>query len=334
MYSRRMNVQSMEERSELKRMMRAWFADSGYLEVDTPIMSTHLIPESTIANFATRFISEFHHSRDLYLVPSPELFMKQIIAKTHRSIYQFSHCFRNREQMGSYHNPEFTMLEYYTVGATEEDSIAITEELLAKTALTGAPEHVRPPFSKMSVAEACKRYAHFDLDTTQSVQALREVAKKLGLTLPKGAESWETTFNRIFLNFVEPELPQEKPLVLYDYPKQIVCLAKETEGRPYRRRWELYAGGIELANCYDEERDVQKVASYYRQEYAQLTSERGQTDEVIPDVDPTFPDIFTNFPQCSGVAMGFDRLLMLQGRHKTIGDLILFTVSDMMADGD
>ncbi|HLW22528.1 MAG TPA: amino acid--tRNA ligase-related protein [Sphaerochaetaceae bacterium] len=328
-----MQIQAIEQRSNLMRSMRSWFDQAGYLEVETPLLSTHLIPEPTIANFATQYISEFHGSRELYLVPSPEVFMKQIIAETKRSIYQFSHCFRNREQIGSYHNPEFTMLEYYTVGADEQDSIAITEELLVKSAPQGTPEYVLPPFRVMTVAEACSRYAGFDLDSTQSRNDLRGVAKRLGLHVPDAPESWEETFHRIFLNFVEPNLPQEKPLVLTEYPKQIVCLAKETEGRPYRRRWELYAGSIELANCYDEERDPTVVEHYYREQYALLSSERAQSGEVIPDIDPHFAKIFNDFPPCSGVALGFDRLLMLQRGYKTIGDLILFTVSDMMADG-
>ena len=328
-----MNISAIEQRSTLMRNMRHWFSESDYLEVDTPLLSTHLIPEPTIANFATWYLSEFHGSRELYLVPSPEVFMKQIIAETGRSVYQFSHCFRNREQIGSHHNPEFTMLEYYTVGADEVDSIAITEELLAKTRLPDTPEHLLPPFRRMRMAEAISTFAGFDLDATQSINALRSEAIRLGLTLPDHPESWEETFNRIFLNCVEPELPQDKPLVLTEYPKQIDCLATQTPGRPYRRRWELYAGGVELANCYDEQRDRETVAAYYRDQYAQLSSERAYTAEVIPDIDQSFIDLFDHFPPCSGVALGFDRLLMLQGGYKTIGDLILFSFSAMMADG-
>jgi len=329
-----MNIKAIEQRSELLRAMRNWFAQEGYLEVSTPIISTNLIPEPTIANFATHYISEFYASRELYLIPSPEIHMKPIIAATKRSIYQIIPCFRNREQIGSYHNPEFSMLEYYTVGADDTDSIAITEELIAKTALENTPEHLLPPFRKMSVAEACHRYGEFDLDKTQSIAALRREAKRLGLDVPAAAESWESVFNRIFLNFVEPNLPQEKPLILYDYPQQIVCLAKKHRDRPYRQRWELYAGGIELANCYNEERDKNIVKNYYRDQYAILVTERAQTGEVIPDVDLSFADIFDEeFPQCSGVALGIDRLLMLQGGYKTIGDLILFNFSAIIADG-
>jgi len=95
----------------------------------------------------------------------------------------------------------------------------------------------------------------------------------------------------------------------------------------------LYAGGVELANCYDEQRNRETVAAYYRDQYAQLSSERAYTAEVIPDIDQSFIDLFDHFPPCSGVALGFDRLLMLQGGYKTIGDLILFSFSAMMADG-
>ena len=329
-----MNIKAIEERSTLMQAMRSWFSQNGYLEVSTPLLSTNLIPEPTIANFSTRLISEFMGERELYLVPSPEVHMKRIIAETHRSIYQISRCFRNREQMGSHHNPEFTMLEYYTVGADDEASIGITERLLADTALEGTPEHVLPPFRRMTVAEACHTYAEVDLDTVQSTTRLRKEALRLGLSVGDEPESWEETFNRIFLNFVEPNLPQDKPLVLSEYPSRIECLAKKIPGRPYRKRWELYAGGLDLANCYDEERDAQVVADYYAAQYAILVSQRSVTGEVIPDIDLSFPAIFdAQFPQCSGVAMGIDRLLMLQGRHKTIGDLILFNLSAMMADG-
>ncbi len=326
-----MKIKAMEERSELLAALRAWFKEADYLEVSTPIVSTHLIPEATIANFATTYISEFNASRELYLIPSPEVHMKPLIRELQRSIYQITSCFRNREQVGSHHNPEFTMLEYYTVGADEVDSIAITEELIAKTALKGTADHLLPPFKKMSMAQACHTYGGFDLEKTQSINALRQVADKLELYAPPEGESWEALFNRIFLNVVEPNLPQEKPLILYDYPVQIECLAQKSDKGPYRRRWELYAGGVELANCYNEEREKEAVQAFYDHQYPLLIEERGDQGEVIPDIDPSFIDIFDGgFPQCSGVALGIDRLLMLQGGYKRIEDLILFPLSAML----
>lgn len=331
LYSRLMDINSIKQRSLLAKNIRSWFEDHNYLEVSTPVLSTHLIPEPTIAHFSTRYISEFYQQRDLYLVPSPEVHMKHIIRETQSSIFQISQCFRNREQIGSHHNPEFTMLEYYTVGADEVDSIAITEQLMKETALEGTKEHLLPPFNTMSVSEAMYTYAQVDLEKTQSLHSLKQEAQRLGLSLPEQSESWEETFHRIFLQFVEPNLPQEKPLVLYDYPMQIECLAKQVPNKPYKKRWELYAGGIEVANCYDEQTDKEKVREFYTQQYAQLIHQRSNSDEVIPDIDLDFIEIFDeHFPQCSGVALGFDRLLMLQGGYNRVGDLMLFNVSDMI----
>ncbi len=327
-----MNIEAIRQRGVMYRNLRSYFDEKGYLEVFTPTLSTHLIPEHSIANFSTRYMSEFRASRELYLIPSPEVFMKQILKEYPQSIYQISTCFRNDEQIGDHHNPEFTMLEYYTVDADDEDSIAITEEMLARTSLPGTPDHALPPFRRMSVAEACKTYAGIDLEKVQRPSQIREEARRLGFTLPDSPETWEETFHRIFLTLVEPNLPQDKPLVLTEYPSQIDTLAKQIPGKPYRRRWEMYIAGVEIANCYDEELEREKVREFYEKEYALLTGTRSVTDAVIPDIDYSFPDLFDEkYPQVSGVAMGLDRLLMVQTGATSLRDLILFRVSDMMS---
>jgi lysyl-tRNA synthetase class 2 len=318
-------------RSRLYRSIRSFLDDRDYTEVDTPTLSADLIPEPTIENFATRFENEFVGSRELYLIPSPEVFMKRLIAGGMGSIYQFSHCFRNSEQIGRHHNPEFSMLEYYTVDADEQDSIKITEQMLASCSLPGCPDHLLPPFSRMTVSEAMWTYAGVDLDKCQNQRALAREAVRLGLSLGSGPESWEETFNRIFLTFVEPNLPQDKPLVLDRYPAQIDCLARR-EGN-FRRRWELYAGGVEIANCYDEERDPETIRAYYRTEYARLVQQRSQRQSVIPDIDLEFASVFGSFPRCSGVAMGMDRLLMLQTGKTDLEGVILFPISGMLDSG-
>lgn len=324
-----MSLKAIKDRSKLKHAMHKWFSENGYIEVETPLLSTTLIPEPTIGTFATDYISTLYGQRELYLVPSPEIHMKPLLRRYQQSIYQISRCFRNNEQIGSHHNPEFTMLEYYTVGCDEFGSIEITEKLIDETKLPNTKEHLLPPFNKMSVAEACYKIGKFDLEKIQSATKIREVAKKMGLNLGETLESWEDTFNRLFLNFVEPYLPQEKPLILYDYPKQIACLAKDKEGSFYKRRWELYAGGVELANCYDEETNKEKVELFFKEQSSLLATQRAHTNEAIADIDYSFSDLFDeSFPQSSGVALGFDRLLMLQGNYKTLGDLILFNLSD------
>lgn len=314
------------------RTIRTFFDGRDYTEVDTPILSTSLIPESTIENFATRFQNPFLPSTELYLVPSPEIFMKQLIAQGWGSIYQISHCFRNSEQLGHIHNPEFSMLEYYTVGADEQDSIKITEELFSSLLTKDSPDYLRPPFARLSVAEAMKTYADVDLDKHQKQSSLASEARRLSLTVPDEPESWEETFNRIFLTFVEPNLPQDRPLVLQRYPKQIECLAKQ-EGA-YRRRWELYVKGVEVANCYDEDRNLQTIQTYYRDEYARLVQKREESGSVIPDIDPQLAAVFSAMPACSGVALGLDRLQMLLMGKTDLQGVILFPLSGMLKSGN
>jgi lysyl-tRNA synthetase class 2 len=298
----------------MNRTIRSFFDQRGYLEVDTPLLSPTLIPESTIEVFETRFVNPFERSLELYLVPSPEVYMKRLIADGWGSLYQISHCFRNSEQLGRIHNPEFTMLEYYTIDADEQDSIAITEALFSALLKDSDAEHLRPPFARMSVAEAMKKWASVDLDQGPSQRDLAAHAQRLGLSFSGEPESWEETFNRIFLTFVEPNLPQDRPLVLERYPRQIECLAK-ADGL-YRRRWELYGGGIELANCYYEERDQSTIEYYYKAEYARLVARRVESEGAIADVDPSLAAIMAQMPPTSGVALGLDRVqMLLMGLH-------------------
>ncbi len=327
-----MDIQAIKARSELTKNIRLFFEENNYLELSTPILSPTLIPESSISNFATQYISDIHRSKELYLVPSPEIFMKQMLKEVHQSIYQISKCFRNKEQIGIHHNIEFTMLEYYTLGANDEDSIMLTEELLQRTSIKGTPKSALPPFRKMSVHDAVFNYTSIDLDKVQTIPLIRKAATNLGLTLPPVVESWDDTFNRIFLTFVEPNLPKDVPVVLTQYPKQIECLAKTIPHSPYRKRWEMYIHGVEIANCYDEEINKNSIKAYYETEYAKLVSERNSTPDVIPDIDYSFADIFdSSYPDSSGVAIGLDRLLMVQLGRNSLEDLILFQLSDMLS---
>ena len=263
----------------------------------------------------------------MYMIPSPEIFIKKLLASGSGSVFEISKCFRNCEQLGQSHNPEFTMLEYYTVGFDEKDSIALTQDMIRKTALSGCPASVLEDFEILSVREAMKRYAKVDIDELQNPRDLRKAAQDLGLPIP-GPESWDDTFNRIFINFVETSISKDHPVCLTDYPKQIECLAKASGN--YRRRWELYINGLEVANCYLEETDKEIAKDYYRREYQKLLSLRSDNGKVIPDVDDSFCETLSKLPKCSGVAIGLDRLLMVESDAKDIDDVLLFPFSQMI----
>ena len=239
---------------------------------------------------------------------------------------QISQCFRNAEQLGSLHNPEFSMLEYYSMGFDEEDSIALTIEMLRETAIKGSEKAIKEEPIIMSVRDAILEYSHFNLDKAQQIEAIREIAKKKGHVLPEG-ESWDDTFNRIFITDVEPSLPKDSPVILKDYPVQIDCLA-EKKNDFYRARWEMYIDGIEIANCYREETDKRRTREYYEKEYAILKCEREKSDEVIPAVDYSFCDI--EMRKSSGVAIGLDRLLMVELGKNDIEDVLPFSFRKMM----
>jgi len=323
-----MNKDIARARSSLYMNIRKFFLQKDYLEVETPTLSTDLIPEATIDSFATTFINEFMGSREMYMIPSPEIFMKKMIADGYGSLFQISKCFRNCEQLGNIHNPEFSMLEYYTVDFDEEDSISLTQDFIRATALPGTPACVLRDFEVLTMREALIRYASgTDLNLLQNPKDLTAKARELGLTVPE-RESWDDTFNRIFLTFVEPNLPKDHPVLLKDYPKQIECLAKQ-EGF-YRKRWELYINGIEVANCYLEETDIETIQDYYKKENAKMASERISNGKVIPDTDDSFADIFATFPKCSGVAIGLDRLLMAELGINDIDQVLTFPFSKMI----
>jgi lysyl-tRNA synthetase class 2 len=316
-----MDIDILRARSKILSSVREFFLERNYLETDTPVLSPDLIPESCLEVFGTVFDDPFRDKKNLWLVPSPEIWMKKVIAQTRLSVFQVAKCFRNCESIGRIHNPEFTMLEYYTVGADARASIALTEDLFRACAPAGSADDVKPPFERLSMRDACLEFAGIDLGLLQDSGALIEAAKGLGLMVNEGND-WGDVFNQVFLNFVEPNLPQAKPLVLYDFPAKIDCLAKDIPGTPWKERWELYARGIELANCYTEADDPLAVKAYLEREARAKSSAR-----VPHTTDSGFAEIFRRFPPCSGTAIGFDRLVMALTGKEDIRDVMLFPFS-------
>jgi len=280
--------------------------------------------------------------------------MKKLIAAGSGSIFQLGKSFRNGGEQGRNHNPEFTMLEWYQVEADYMDSIDTTERLfdtlasLASSAslafndpLTQTPaaqtERLRPPFYRLSVREAFLQHTGIDLLLHPDRKSFAAVARETGLreTADSAAagggeeESWEELFNRLLIQYIEPNLPQDRLTVLYDYPAQIPALATACLQGPWLERWELYLGSVEIANCYSEERDPVRIRDFCRRQYAEKT----RLATVVPDIDEDFLSIFKTgagkegFPRCSGVALGMDRLLMLLAGAESLEGVILFPFS-------
>lgn len=331
-----MDLELLEERSRIFRRIRSFFDSRNYLEVDTPILAPHLIPETCLEVFKTEYQLPQDNQRSIrrkeyYLIPSPELWMKQLIAQHRKSIYQITKCFRNGESTGRLHSPEFTMLEYYTMEANYRDSIAITEDLFRAVLPRDAPRDLEPPFEQISMEEAFQRWAGFSLYTVaaQGRDALAEEARRLDLPVPDFLDLADL-YNLIFVHAVEAQLPRHRPVVLMDYPAFVPCLAKNSSGTLAKERWELYVRGIELANCYTEETDPDEVRRYFAAEGA----EKMHKALVPHEIDENYWKVFQArrdahgsmqpFPACSGVAMGLDRLVMAINGSSTIDSVLPF----------
>jgi lysyl-tRNA synthetase class 2 len=335
-----MDLEMLRWRADVIQNIRRFFDNRDYLEVDTPLLAPDLIPESCLEVFKTTRLpaanSTRQAARDYWLTPSPEIWMKKLIAEHRTDMYQICRCFRNCESRGPSHNPEFTMLEYYTMDADYTDSLGITEDLFEMLALRygkNGDTTLAPPFLRWTMDEAFSRLAGFSLVDALENGTLPGKAQGLGLDPPSGSSAGDI-YNLIFIHAVEPRLPKEKPLALLDYPAAVPCLAKlnvREGGEPVtRQRWELYVGGIELANCFSEETDAEEARKFFLSEQA----EKARSAEVYHAVDGDYWKIFlprktagggnVYFPRCSGVALGLDRLIMALSGRKTIDGVLPF----------
>ncbi|MDR0387497.1 MAG: LysR family transcriptional regulator [Treponema sp.] len=329
-----MDVELLQRRAGVFRGIREFFDGRNYLEVDTPLLAPDLIPESCLEVFETRRIApagpgEALRSGPYWLVPSPEIWMKKLIAKDRRNIYQICKCFRNGESSGFLHSPEFTMLEYYTMDAGYLDSLRITEELFA--ALAGIfPEELPLPFLRITVEEAFTRWAGFSLYEAAESGGLEAEARRLGLDPPSGLGT-ATLCDLIFIHAVEPCLSGDRPVALIDYPAFVPCLAQKARDGRTAERWELYVRGVELANCYSEETDAEKVRAYFDAEGKVKNARALVPHRVDGDYWKNFlPDTRGRpFPRCSGVAMGLDRLIMVLAGKQTIDGTLPFPMDGL-----
>jgi lysyl-tRNA synthetase class 2 len=322
-----MDLEMLQERARIIRQVRSFFDNKGYLELDTPLLSPNLIPESCLEVFETSRRLPNGKTAPYWLIPSPEIWMKKIIARHKVSVYQVCKCFRNGESTGFLHNPEFTMLEYYTVGVGYRESLALTEELFGFLLDSGSgkeavPSSLCPPFERITVAEAFSRYAGFELfAAAETFEGMETEARRLGLN-PMPGLGIAQLYDLIFIHAVEPRLKEKmpRPIVLLDYPAFVPCLARRNTDGKTVERWELYYNGIELANCFSEETDAERVREFFESE----TTVKEQNAIVKHRVDNDYWKMFSEskFPQCSGVAMGLDRLIMaLCGRSSIDGVL-------------
>ena len=266
-------IANLERRARILRTIRAFFDERGFVEVETPVRIAAPAPEAHID--CPVVPSADGAGRTTYLRASPELQMKKLLADGMPRIYQMGPCFREGEK-GRRHNPEFTMIEWYRRDATYLDIARDAEELLVAL----FPE--KPSFRRLTVREAYRDYAGWDPWTDWN----------------------QDRFDFDMATKVEPNLPRT-PVFLMDYPPQAASLAKLRGD--VAERWELYVGGIELANCFTELCDGEEQ----RRRFLAAKAERRELGEADYPLDEEFLAKLPRIGSASGVALGIDRLVML-----------------------
>ena len=307
-------------RGRIMRAMRSWFADRDFVEVETGALQVSPGNEAHLHAFATLLLSPGGEEQRLYLRTSPEFTCKKLLAAGERRIFDVARVFRNRER-GALHHPEFTMLEWYRAAAPYAEVMQDCVKLVTAAAdAAGAKQltfrgiaidpHVEP--ERLTVAEAFERHAGIDIlatlrDASPDRDSLARAAERAGIRLA-GDDCWGDIFSRILAERVEPHLGRERLTLLYEYPAAQSALARPKAGDPrVAERFELYACGVELANGFGELTDP--VAQRRR-----LEDEMALKAEVYGErypIDEDFLAALAHMPEASGVALGFDRLVML-----------------------
>jgi lysyl-tRNA synthetase class 2 len=306
-------------RARILAALRDWFGRRGFLEVDTPALQASPGNETHLHAFATELVAPGGARTPLYLHTSPEFACKKLLAAGEARLFTFAHVFRNRER-GTLHHPEFTMLEWYRANepyeALMEDCAAILEETAkaAGCAQLRHRERAADPYAapeRLTVATAFKRFSAIDLLATlpggkPDRDALAGAARAAGVGTAAD-DTWSDIFSRVLVERVEPQLGLGSPTLLDQYPLPEAALALPNADLRTARRFELYACGIELANGFDELTDAKE--QYRRFEAAMAEKER-RYGERYP-IDPDFLAALAAMPQACGIALGFDRLVML-----------------------
>jgi elongation factor P--(R)-beta-lysine ligase len=319
--------QNLVLRAQILAAIRRFFAERGFIEVETPALQASPGLEPHLHAFETRLIEGGAAPRALYLHTSPEFAMKKLLAAGMERIFQLAHCFRNGER-GALHSPEFTMLEWYRAGATYRDLMADCEALLAVVRdAAGRPDFrwrgkaadPRAPWHSLSVAEAFQKFCGIDLlASCGDLAALAQGAQPLGIA-PHAGDTWEDLYFRIFLEKIEPHLGLGAPTILYDYPIGMAALARAKRGDPrVAERFELYVAGLELANAFGELTDAAEQRRRFR---ADQDFRRARYGEAYP-IDEDFLSALAEMPESAGIALGVDRLVMLAAGADTIEDVL------------
>ncbi|MBF0784795.1 elongation factor P--(R)-beta-lysine ligase [Muribacter muris] len=309
------SIQNLIKRAKIIADIRQFFTDRGVLEVETPAMSEFSVTDVHLSTFHTQFLSPFaSQAKTLHLITSPEYHMKRLLASGSGPIFQLCRVFRN-EEAGSRHNPEFTMLEWYRPFFDMYRLINEVDDLLQQILDC-------EPAESYSYQFVFQTYVGLDPLSATKAQLLAK-AREHGLQCEEN-EQRDTLLQFLFSEVVEANIGRERPTAVYHFPASQAALAQiSSEDHRVAERFEFYYKGLELANGFHELSDAKEQIRRFELDNQQR-SEMGLSQQAL---DHRFlAALQAGIPNCSGVALGVDRLLMIAMNAERIDEVMAFGV--------
>jgi lysyl-tRNA synthetase class 2 len=310
------NIDALPARAALLRELRAFFDDRGFLEVQPPCLASDCVVDAyldpLVISSQQLGLGQEHLPCHYYLQTSPESAMKRLLVAGAPSIYSIGPVFRAGEK-GKWHNPEFTMLEWYEVGADMASGIELLGTLVA--AMLGCESY--DVCNYRDLLNQALNLDPIDAPLPTLCAAAQAVDSQLAATL---GDDRDALLDLLLSRIVQPTLGRKRPLIVANYPLTQAALAKPSADDPQcAARFELFAQGVELANGYDELQDVDVLLARYQENNAKrLASGRSPLN-----VDTTLADAMRQgLPRCAGTALGVDRLLMLRCGQSCLDDVL------------
>ncbi|MBI5019788.1 EF-P lysine aminoacylase GenX [Candidatus Gottesmanbacteria bacterium] len=335
-------------REKVLRAIRTFFDTHQFHEVETPLLIANPPAESYLDVFETKLLDRNRKAKPGYLSTSPEVPLKKLMTAGLGNCYALTKSFRNMETQSKTHNPEFTILEWYRVGVDYKEimsdcealirfihhEIQVSEEKKAGVSdalvYQGRSVDIQSAWERLTMAEAFAKWAGTDFVEFLDRENAGKIAMAKGYTVTPES-TWEELYNQIFLNEVEPHLGRGRPTILYEFPGSMAALARRKASDPrFAERFEFYISGLELGDCYSELTDWKEQQTRFEDELKEIR----RTGKTTYDYDHDFIEALkVGLPDCSGIAVGVDRLVMLFADAPSIQDTLFFPVEEMFETG-
>ena len=326
-------------KEEVVRLIRAYFLRRHFHEIETPTLLPQVPLEPGLYPFKTHW---YQRQLDFYLAVSPESSLKKLLSNGIGNCFAISKSFRDLEDIGPTHNLEFSMLEWYELGKNYRNVALTTEKLINNTNLgihkylhrraTNILSYQRrqidltPPWHRFSLVDLFQQFVHFDLTRNLTFDQLKKSATQHHYHVDDFT-TWEQIFSYLMITCIEPNLPADKPVFIFDYPSQMTPLCQPCSDNPdFAQRFELYIAGMEIGNAYTELTSSSTLEANFKKE----ADFRQKHHLPTHPYDQELVTALNHFPACAGPAIGVDRLAMLFSNAATIDEVLYFPTSKLI----